>query len=160
MSFFGFGPSTGHKILICPILLFKIGQEFKSVGTAQMYPQFMGVYPSGPPSPICSIIQMFLNDNLLSVISFFMFFFFIRRKLMRCQSPLGFHNGVHSWVIKNAVFTYRSMPMNCLLIGGVHSLEVVILLQIAMVSPGTHLVKTHESQSITNESQFKKNKEL
>ena len=46
---------------------------------------------------------------------------------MRCQSPLGFHTGVHSWVIKNAVFTYRSMPMNCLLIGGVHSLEVVIL---------------------------------
>ena len=50
--------------------------------------------------------------------------------------------------------------MNCLLIGGVHLLEAVILLQIVMVSPGTHLVKTHESQSITNESQFKKNKEF
>ena len=50
------------------------------------------------------------------------------------------------------------MPINCLLIGGVHLLEAVILLQIAMVSPGTHLVKTHESQSITNESQFKKSK--
>ena len=34
----------------------------------------------------------------------------------------------------------------------------VILLQIVMVSPGTHLVKNHESLSITNESQFKKNK--
>ena len=30
----------------------------------------------------------------------------------------------------------------------------VILLQIVMVSPGTHLVKNHESQSRTNESQF------
>ena len=34
----------------------------------------------------------------------------------------------------------------------------MILLQIVMVSPGTHLVKTHESLSITNESQFKKTK--
>ena len=32
----------------------------------------------------------------------------------------------------------------------------VILLQIVMVSPGTHLVKNHESQSRTIESQFKK----
>ena len=31
----------------------------------------------------------------------------------------------------------------------------VILLQIVMVSPGTHLVKNHESLSITNESQLK-----
>ena len=31
----------------------------------------------------------------------------------------------------------------------------LILLQIVMVSPGTHLVKNHESQSRTNESQFK-----
>ena len=31
----------------------------------------------------------------------------------------------------------------------------VILLQIVMVSPGTHLVKNHESQSRTIESQFK-----
>ena len=29
----------------------------------------------------------------------------------------------------------------------------VILLQIVMVSPGTHLVKHHESQSRTSESQ-------
>ena len=28
MSFLGFGPSTGYKILVCLILLFKIGQEF------------------------------------------------------------------------------------------------------------------------------------
>ena len=35
-------------------------------------------------------------------------------------------------------------------------MEAVFLLQMVMVSPGTHLVKTHESQSITNESQFKK----
>ena len=32
----------------------------------------------------------------------------------------------------------------------------MILLQIVMVSPGTHLVKIHESLSITNDSQFKK----
>ena len=32
----------------------------------------------------------------------------------------------------------------------------MILLQIVMVSPGTHLVKNHESQSRTNESQLKK----
>ena len=32
----------------------------------------------------------------------------------------------------------------------------VILLQIVMASPGNHLVKNHESQSRTNESQFKK----
>ena len=32
----------------------------------------------------------------------------------------------------------------------------VILLQILMVSPGTHLVKNHEFQSRTNESQLKK----
>ena len=31
----------------------------------------------------------------------------------------------------------------------------VILLQIVMVSPGTHLVKNHEPQSRTIESQFK-----
>ena len=34
----------------------------------------------------------------------------------------------------------------------------VILLQMVMVSPGTHLVKTHQSLSITNESQFKKSR--
>ena len=32
----------------------------------------------------------------------------------------------------------------------------MILLQIVMVSPGTHLVKNHESLSITNEPQYKK----
>ena len=32
----------------------------------------------------------------------------------------------------------------------------MILLQIVMVSPGTHLVKNHEFQSRTNESQLKK----
>ena len=35
----------------------------------------------------------------------------------------------------------------------------VILLQIVRVSPETHLVKHHESQSRTNESQLKKKKE-
>ena len=30
------------------------------------------------------------------------------------------------------------------------------MLQIVMVSPGTHLVKNHESLSITSESRFKK----
>ena len=34
---------------------------------------------------------------------------------------------------------------------------LVILLQIVMVSSGTPLVKNHESQSRTIESQFKKN---
>ena len=32
----------------------------------------------------------------------------------------------------------------------------MILLQIVMVNPGTHLVKSHESLSITSESQLKK----
>ena len=36
--------------------------------------------------------------------------------------------------------------------------HAVILLQIVMVSLETHLVKNHESQSRTNESQFKKTK--
>ena len=34
----------------------------------------------------------------------------------------------------------------------------MILLQIVMVSPGTHLVKNYESQFRTNESQLKKKK--
>ena len=34
--------------------------------------------------------------------------------------------------------------------------SAVILLQIVMVGPGTHLVKNHKSLSITNESQLKK----
>ena len=34
----------------------------------------------------------------------------------------------------------------------------VIFWQIVMVSPGTHLVKTHDSLSITNESQLKKSR--
>ena len=34
--------------------------------------------------------------------------------------------------------------------------RTVILLQIAMVGPGTHLVKNHEVQSRTNETQLKK----
>ena len=39
---------------------------------------------------------------------------------------------------------------------GIQTTCTVILLQIVMVSPGTHLVKNHESLlSITNESQFK-----
>ena len=38
-----------------------------------------------------------------------------------------------------------------------HNLPV-ILLQIVMVSPGTHLVKNHESLSRTNESSLKKKK--
>ena len=36
----------------------------------------------------------------------------------------------------------------------------VILLQMVMVSPGTHLVKNQESQSRTNESQLKKNTKI
>ena len=35
-------------------------------------------------------------------------------------------------------------------------IQAVILLQIVMVSPGTHRVNNHESLSTTNESQFKK----
>ena len=38
--------------------------------------------------------------------------------------------------------------------------DTVILLQIVMVSPGTHLVKNHESQSRTNKSQFKKESKI
>ena len=38
--------------------------------------------------------------------------------------------------------------------------RTVILLQIAMVGPGTHLVKNHEFQSRTNETQLKKNESV
>ena len=38
--------------------------------------------------------------------------------------------------------------------------RTAILLQIVMVSPGTHLVKDHEFQSRTNESQLKKKSEI
>ena len=41
---------------------------------------------------------------------------------------------------------------------GVVTSFLVILLQMVMVSPGTHLVKTHQSLSITNESQLKKSR--
>ena len=37
-------------------------------------------------------------------------------------------------------------------------MKSVLLLQIVMVSPGTHLVKNHESPPITNQSQIKKKK--
>ena len=37
-------------------------------------------------------------------------------------------------------------------------MKSVLLLQIVMVSPGTHLVKNHESLPITNQSQIKKKK--
>ena len=40
------------------------------------------------------------------------------------------------------------------------SSDPVILLEIVMLSPGTHLVKNHESQSRTMESQFKKQRVL
>ena len=41
------------------------------------------------------------------------------------------------------------------------SLQIMLLpIQTVMVSPGTHLVKNYESQSRTNESQFKKKKSL
>ena len=36
----------------------------------------------------------------------------------------------------------------------------MILLQIVMVSPGTHLVKKHESLSVTNESKFERGPKL
>ena len=38
--------------------------------------------------------------------------------------------------------------------------RTVILLQIAMVGPRTHLVKNHEFQSRTNETQLKKNESV
>ena len=42
-------------------------------------------------------------------------------------------------------------------VGQIFEVEgAVIMLQILMVSPGTHLLKNHESLVITNESQFKK----
>ena len=44
----------------------------------------------------------------------------------------------------------RFLPPSCLCTS-----LLVILLQIVMVSPGTHLVKIHESQFTTIESQFK-----
>ena len=50
MSFLGFGPSTGYKILVCLILLFKIGQEFKSVGTTNVSTIY-GSTPQWAPLP-------------------------------------------------------------------------------------------------------------
>ena len=41
----------------------------------------------------------------------------------------------------------------------VPKLNTVILLQIVMVGPGTHLEKNHESQSRTIESQFKRQRD-
>ena len=38
--------------------------------------------------------------------------------------------------------------------------RTMILLQLAMVGPGTHAVKNHEFQSRTNETQLKKNKSV
>ena len=38
--------------------------------------------------------------------------------------------------------------------------DTVILLQIVMVCPGTHLVKNHESKSRTKKSQFKKESKI
>ena len=40
------------------------------------------------------------------------------------------------------------------------SSTTVILVQIVTVSPGTHLVKDHESQSRTSESQLKTKSEI
>ena len=40
------------------------------------------------------------------------------------------------------------------------SSTMAILLQIVLVSPGTHLVKDHESQSRTNEYQLKTKSEI
>ena len=43
---------------------------------------------------------------------------------------------------------------------GKRKVKTVILLQIVLVSPGTHLLKNHESHSRTNESQLKKKEVL
>ena len=43
---------------------------------------------------------------------------------------------------------------------GMNIKDTMILLQIVLVSCGTHLVKNHESQSRTNETQLKKKSEI
>ena len=43
---------------------------------------------------------------------------------------------------------------------GKRRVKTVILLQIVLVSPGTHHVKNHESHSSANESQLKQNESL
>ena len=55
---------------------------------------------------------------------------------------LGYAGDPYAWDNLFSIYINRALP--------------VILLQIAMLSPGTHLVKNHESLSITNESQLKK----
>ena len=60
---------------------------------------------------------------------------------------IGWHN-LFSWNKQSEPLKSRS--------GQQPSSVSVILLQIVMVSPGTHLVKNQESQSRTNDSQFKK----
>ena len=51
--------------------------------------------------------------------------------------------------------SYMHMSNECLATSSQYP-GSVILLQIVMASHGSHLVKNHESQSRTNESQFKK----
>ena len=61
------------------------------------------------------------------------------------------------WVMKTIGIVRRGKRLFWLL--GLNGLQLysctAILSQIVMVSPGTHLVKNHESLSITSGSQFK-----
>ena len=63
---------------------------------------------------------------------------------------MGHRARAQPWLVMHVFNNYNNY---C----GIQTTCTVILLQIVMVSPGTHLLKNHESLlSITNESQFKK----
>ena len=63
-----------------------------------------------------------------------------------------------NYVVFKLKQAYSQPATNCGLIEGnlFTNIVAVMLLQIVVVSPGTHLVKSHESQSRTIESQFKR----
>lgn len=64
----------------------------------------------------------------------------------------AFQNPIFDNSNTNSVFLHS--------VSGQLQLQTVILLQIVMASHGTHLVKNHESLSITDKSQFKKKQDV
>ena len=111
------------------------------------------VRPSAPPSSVCKSLSQIQNINEVEDLSV---------KELKCILSANFVDfkgccekkelldRVRTlWKSKQEVNKKKSKSW-------VLALLTVILLQIVMVSPGTHFVKNHESLSITNESQLKK----
>ena len=111
------------------------------------------VCPSAPPSSVCKSLSQIQNINDVEDLSV---------KELKCILSANFVDfkgccekkelldRVRTlWKSKQEVNKKKSKSW-------VLALLTVILLQIVMVSPGTHFVKNHESLSITNQSQLKK----